>query len=532
LILDSDGPMLHCGGGQRFAGLVPESGGCPWGEWLDRRIEGALFRRAREAGSAVALVDGGRPVSYAELAERSAALAARLVAAGLAPGDRVAVHLDKETCQVAALYGAWAAGAIVVPVNEGLRTRQVEHIVRHSGSRLFVSSARKLAALDRGAVGAAQVVCVEEPAPAASGPVPAARPGGAEPAAILYTSGSTGAPKGILLSHDNLLAGARIVASYLEIRHDERILSVLPFSFDYGLNQLLTSVACGATLVLQRSMLPADLCRTMIRERITGMAAVPPLWLQLLQGHSPFRGLSFPDLRYITNSGGIFPVEAVRQYRSILPHTRIYLMYGLSEAFRSTYLPHEEIDRRPTSMGRAIPECELLVLGADGRPCAPGEVGELVHRGPTVALGYWMDPEATARVFRPDPFPAAGGSPPVVHSGDFVKTDAEGYLYFVGRRDEMIKSHGFRISPGEVEEAVFESGLVREVVVKGEPDPIAGAAVVVHCVPLDVASFSREALLDWCRKTMPRYMVPVAIHVHDAFPRTPSGKIDRKAVTP
>ena len=497
---------------------------------MEARIEGALFAWARAAGARIALVDGGQRVSYAELAERSEALAGRLAAGGLEPGDRVAVHLDKTADQVVALYGAWTAGAVVVPVNEGLRTRQVEHVVRHSGSRLFVTSERRLAALDPSAVGRADVVRIEEPPTSPRGAPRASWPGGAQPAAILYTSGSTGLPKGILLSHDNLLAGARIVARYLEIREDERLLSVLPFSFDYGLNQLLTSVARGATLVLQRSMLPADICRTLVGEAVTGMAAVPPLWLQLLQGYSPFAGMSFPDLRYITNSGGVFPVEAIRRYRSVLPHVRIYLMYGLSEAFRSTYLPPEEIDRRPTSMGRAIPECEMLVLAEDGRRCAPGEVGELVHRGPTVALGYWQDPAATAAVFRPDPFPPSAAAPPVVYSGDLVKADPEGYLYFVGRRDEMIKSHGFRISPGEVEETVFDSGLVREVVVKGQPDPIAGTTVVVHCVPSDAGTFSEEALLDYCRREMPRYMVPGAIRVHDAFPRTASGKVDRKAV--
>jgi acyl-CoA synthetase (AMP-forming)/AMP-acid ligase II len=227
----------------------------------------------------------------------------------------------------------------------------------------------------------------------------------------------------------------------------------------------------------------------------------------------------------------VLPPEAVKRLREILPHVRIYLMYGLSEAFRSTYLPPDEVDRRPASMGKAIPECEVFVLGTDGHPCGPGEVGELVHRGPTVALGYWNDPEATAAVFRPNPFAPAGSTERVVYSGDLVKTDEEGFLYFVGRRGEMIKSLGYRISPTEVEEIVFDSGLVKEVAARGAPDPIAGEVVVVHCVPADRERFDGEALMEYCRREMPRYMVPKVIHVHPALPRTASGKIDRRALS-
>jgi acyl-CoA synthetase (AMP-forming)/AMP-acid ligase II len=356
-----------------------------------------------------------------------------------------------------------------------------------------------------------------------------ALPGGETPAAILYTSGSTGRPKGILLSHANLLAGARIVSSYLEIAPDERILSVLPFSFDYGLNQLLCAVQNGATLVLARSNLPADICRTMQAKRITALAGVPPLFIQLMDRHSPLAKTALPDLRYLTNSGGVFPVELVRRYRAQLPHVRLYLMYGLSEAFRSTYLPPSEVDRIPSSMGRAIPETEILVIDEHGEECDVDVVGELVHRGPTVALGYWNDAAATARVFRPDPTDPSSPER-VVYSGDLVKKDADGFLYFCGRRDQLIKSFGYRISPDEVEELLLASGLVREVAVRGEADPVAGARVEAHVVPADAATFDPEALLAHCRRTMPRYMVPRALHVRDSLPRTASGKLDRTAL--
>ena len=493
------------------------------------RIEAALFEAASRHGAKTALVDGASTYTYAELAERAESFAARLSRRGLVPGDRVAIYLEKSAASVIALYGTWRAGGIAVPMSDVLRRRQVDYIVEHSGSRFTVASARTAANVSPEAARAAPLVDADATEREAALPGQPAH-GGGGPAAILYTSGSTGRPKGILVSHANLLAGVRIVSAYLGIREDDRLISIPPFSFDYGLNQLLMAVGRTATLVLQRSPFPADVCRTLVAERITSMAAVPPLWLQLLHGASPFPATSFPDLRLVTNTGGVLPPEAVRRLRELLPHVRIFLMYGLSEAFRSTYLAPEEVDRRPTSIGKAIPECEILVLGPDGRRCGPGEPGELVHRGPTVALGYWNDPDATAAVFRPVPFAPPGLPERAVYSGDLVTTDEEGFLYFVGRRGELIKSQGYRISPTEVEEIVFDSGLVKEVVAKAGTDPVAGQVVVVHCVPADPTRFTAEALLEYCRREMPRYMVPRQIVVHPAFPRTASGKIDRQAV--
>jgi acyl-CoA synthetase (AMP-forming)/AMP-acid ligase II len=244
---------------------------------------------------------------------------------------------------------------------------------------------------------------------------------------------------------------------------------------------------------------------------------------------SPFSTMSFPHLRTLTNSGGVFPVPLVAKYRDHVPHARIFLMYGLSEAFRSTYLPPELVDKKPGSMGRAIPETEILVLRPDGTECAPGEPGELVHRGPTVALGYWHNPEATAARFRSDPF-APGSGRTVVYSGDVVKKDEDGFLFFVGRRDQMIKTLGYRVSPEEVEELIHASGLVTEVIVRSEPDAEAGAVIVAHLVPRDPAGFSRDAFFAFCRREMPTYMVPRRIELHRALPRTASGKVDRQAV--
>jgi acyl-CoA ligase (AMP-forming) (exosortase A-associated) len=499
--------------------------------WVSR-IEAPLRAAVYRAPTKIAVVDGDRALTFAELERAAAALAAELVGGGVGTGDRVAIFLDKTLEAVVALYGVWMAGAVAVPVNEGLRARQVRHILDDSGSRVLLTSARNRAGLDDAATAGVVHGAVEldRLAAAPRRPHPGDPPADDAPAIILYTSGSTGRPKGILVSHANLLAGARIVTRYLEIHEDERILSVLPFSFDYGLNQLLTSVGAGATVVLLRSHLPADICRALSRHEITALAGVPTLWIQLMQRHSPLPRQAFPRLRYITNSGGVFPVGLVRRYREHLPDTRLYLMYGLSEAFRSTYLPPDEIDRRPHSMGRAIPETEILVVDEAGRDVGTDAAGELVHAGPTVALGYWNRPEATAAVFRPDPRRADGAGPRVVYSGDLVRRDADGFLTFVGRRDQQIKSHGFRISPEEVEEAIQASNLVAEVVVRGAPDDVAGMVVEAHVVPRDAGRFSAEALRAYCEAELPRHMVPRHIEVHDALPRTASGKVDRARV--
>jgi acyl-CoA ligase (AMP-forming) (exosortase A-associated) len=492
-------------------------------------IHRRLWVRARLSPNQTAIVDRDRSFTYRDLLERARAFAGRLRAVGVEPGDRVAVLLDKSMDAVTALYGTWLMGAVAVPINDGQRSPQVRHIVRHCQAKAFVSRSRLVDRLDPNVTAGTAVIDVGEPAgPSAPVDTPASLLDSA-PAAILYTSGSTGLAKGIVISHANLVAGARIVARYLGITSEDRILSVLPFNFDYGLNQLLTAVHCGAVLVLQRGAFVPDVCDSLERERISVLAGVPPLWIQLMQDGSPLSQLELPKLRLMTNSGGVLPVEVIREYRRCFPHVAICLMYGLSEAFRSTYLDPSLIDVRPESMGKAIPETEIWVLNEAGKPCAPGEVGELVHAGPTVALGYFGDDAATRKVWRPHPL-APDGAERVVYSGDLVRRDAEGFLYFVGRRDTMIKSHGVRISPQEVEEIVYASELVAEVVACGEPHAVAGMAVVVHVVPRDASTFQEHDLLAHCRKSMPSYMVPKNIRVHAQFPRTASGKVDRKRV--
>lgn len=498
----------------------------------DLRSEEALLRRAAISREVIAIEDLDRRLDYGELLSWASATAESLRQRGVHRGDHVAVFLDKSLEQVVALLGVWLAGGVAVPIAPTLKRQQLEYIVAHSQSRLLVSTPFKLRRAGAEVPAGIELVAVPERGAVAQSPgepVTELAPVRDEAAAILYTSGSTGLPKGVVVSHENLCAGARIVSGYLGIRPDDRILSVLPFSFDYGLNQLLISIRAGACLVLQRSLMAADIVRTLERAAITALAGVPTLWLQLLDPMSAFERTPLPALRLITNSGGVFPVEAVQRYRQHLPHCRIFLMYGLTEAFRSTFLPPEQIDARPSSMGKAIPECEILVVDESGAAVGPGVPGELVHRGPTVSLGYWRDPEATAAKFRRDPLDPAAARP-VVYSGDVVRTDDEGYLYFVGRRDQMIKAYGYRLSPTEVESVIFQSGLVREVVVRGVADELAGQRVVAYCLAGD--GFSPDALLEFCRRELPSYMVPRDIIVCTDFPRTSSGKVDRANVGP
>jgi acyl-CoA ligase (AMP-forming) (exosortase A-associated) len=350
--------------------------------------------------------------------------------------------------------------------------------------------------------------------------------------AILYTSGSTGKPKGVVLSHRNMLAGAKSVASYLENRADDTLLAALPLSFDAGFSQLTTAFHAGARVVLLNYLLPRDVLKALEAERVTGLTAVPPLYIQLA-------ALDWPaaigdHLRYFANTGGRMPRETLTQLRRRVPNARPFLMYGLTESFRSTYLDPAEVDARPDSIGKAIPNAEVLVLREDGTPCDVDEPGELVHRGALVGMGYWNDAEKTAERYRPLPAGAGGRSDALqlpefaVFSGDTVRRDAEGFLYFIGRRDEMIKTSGYRVSPTEVEEVVYASGLVAECVAFGVDHPTLGQAVRVIATPagaaLDVAQ-----LLAQCRLRMAAYMVPAGVDVvAGPLPRNPNGKIDRK----
>jgi acyl-CoA synthetase (AMP-forming)/AMP-acid ligase II len=291
---------------------------------------------------------------------------------------------------------------------------------------------------------------------------------------------------------------------------------------------LSTAFLTGASVILMDYLFPKDVIAMAAREQATGLAGVPPLWVQLAE--LPWPREAQESLRYFTNSGGAMPGATLAKLRASLPSTLPYLMYGLTEAFRSTFLPPDQIDRRPDSMGKAIPNAEILVVRPDGTPCAPNEPGELVHRGSLVALGYWNDPAKTAERYKPVPNqdPGLKLTEMAVWSGDTVRTDEEGYLYFIGRRDEMIKTSGYRVSPTEVEEVVSASGLVSDVVALGVPHPSLGQAIVVVASPAAHQPRDSEAVLKHCKQQLPNFMVPHRVEWRDILPRNPNGKFDRK----
>ena len=529
-----------------------------------------IFSSAARAPDAIALRAGDVSMNYRALACAVEAFAGGFVRLGLARGGRVAVWLDKRFETVIGCFAAAAAGGAFVPVNPVLTPAQVAHILRDSGAHVLVTSPERFAGLAQTldecpdlrhvvlSSGAAPREKLEEEPLATRFTLHAwdevavaAKTDGhrvidADLSAIFYTSGSTGLPKGVALSHRNMVAGAQSVAHYLENRADDVLLAALPLSFDAGFSQLTTAFAVGARVALLNYLLPRDVLKAMARERVTGLTAVPPLWIQLAQ-------LDWPEaagacLRYFANTGGRMPRATLDQLRARLPAARPYLMYGLTEAFRATYLPPEEVARRPDSIGKAIPNAEVLVLREDGSECAPDEPGELVQRGALVGLGYWNDPEKTAARYKPLPSAIAGRvSTPgltlpgltlpeiAVFSGDTVRRDQDGFLYFIGRRDEMIKTSGYRVSPTEIEEALYATGLVGECAAFGLPDETLGQRIAVALTPSRNAPPDKEKLIaeisGECRRRLPLYMVPALIEVYAGLlPRNPNGKIDRKSL--
>ena len=512
---------------------------------------------ADKSPNAVALSSGAQSLRYAELWLQVQSAASGLLATGLQRGERVAIYLEKRIETVVASFAAPAAGAVFVPLNPLLKPEQVGYVLRDCGVRVLITSPERFETLGETLAQCPSLRCVvltgaveAAPAPAGVGLLGwaellagAARSGhrviDTDVAAILYTSGSTGKPKGVVLSHRNMVAGAKSVASYLENVPTDALLAALPLSFDAGFSQLTTAFHAGARVVLLNYLLPRDVIKILAREQITGLTAVPPLYIQLSQLEWP-AGID-AHLRYFANTGGRMPRETLGLLRQRVPNAKPYLMYGLTEAFRSTYLPPEEVDRRPDSIGKAIPNAEILVLREDGSACAPDEPGELVHRGALVGLGYWGDAEKTAERYKLLPAGVLPGTAPgredglqlpeyAVFSGDTVRQDAEGFLYFIGRRDEMIKSSGYRISPTEVEEVLYASQRVGECVAFGVDHPSLGQAIqVIATAPVDGRALDLTALQAFCRSRMPAYMVPSGFEAAEGpLPRNPNGKIDRK----
>jgi acyl-CoA ligase (AMP-forming) (exosortase A-associated) len=508
---------------------------------------------AERQPAAPALVYGPGALNYGELATAISRLVSGLQHLGVRRAERVGIYLEKRFETVISSFGAPAAGGVFVPMNPLLKAEQAAFIAQDCNVRVLVTSPDRLALLLpvlSDCPDLRHVVLTEPPTqlpvlPAGidlhdwaelldAPPRPGHRVIDTDLCSILYTSGSTGSPKGVVLSHRNMVAGAKSVASYLKNSAHDTLLAALPLSFDAGFSQLTTGFHAGACVVLLNYLMPRDVLKAMAREKVTGLTAVPPLYIQLAQ-------LDWPaevgeHLRYFANTGGRMPRETLQALRARVPKAKPYLMYGLTEAFRSTYLPPEEVDRRPDSIGKAIPNAEILVLRDDGTECGPDDPGELVHRGALVGQGYWNDAEKTAERYKLLP-PGIGGRQAgqmlpeyAVFSGDTVRKDADGFLYFVGRRDEMMKTSGYRVSPTEVEEVLYATKLVGECVAFGVDHPQLGQAIqVIATAPDGSDALDLDALLAQCRIHMPAYMVPHDIApMKGPLPRNPNGKIDRK----
>lgn len=488
-----------------------------------------LVERGEATDPALVLRDG--TLNHEELRQRVSRMASWLKEQVPENGARVATWAAKGELTCLMPLAAARAGLVHVPINPLLKHAQVRHILADSGALMLMATEARLASLGQDDIPQACRTLGEGDALTAIANHPGSLgPSGADPdslAAILYTSGSTGRPKGVMLSHANMWLGAVSVASYLGMKSDDVTLAVLPLSFDYGQNQLLSTWYAGGSVVPLDYLFPRDVMKACAKHGVTTLAAVPPLWVQLteLEWGADATG----SMRRLTNSGGALTVDLVRDLRRIFPAARLFPMYGLTEAFRSTFLDPELVDSHPTSMGKAIPFAEILVMNDAGEIAAAGEEGELVHCGPLVAKGYWQDAERTAERFKPAPAASLYGDT-AVWSGDRVRRDADGLLYFVGRRDAMIKSAGNRISPQEVEEAALATGLVAEAVALGIPDDRLGQAVHLVARAEPDAENAEERLPKVLAKELPNFMQPQVIHWRDAMPLNPNGKIDRAAL--
>ncbi len=503
-----------------------------------------LINSAARLPDKVALVCKQERITYAELEARSNALANALVAHGVVRGDRVIVFADNTVETVVSFWGVLKANAVVSIVNPLTKTDKLAYLLNDCRARVLITDAhlyKTFGPAARSAKSLRTVIVSGKVTDKALAELPGAvrwddaltigdraaapprRNHELDLAAIIYTSGSTGDPKGVMLTHRNMLAAATSVNTYLGNTEDEVILDVLPLAFDYGLYQMLMAFQSGARLVLERSFaFPAQVLNVMVAERITAFPGVPTIFAVLSQ----FKNLKDYDLssiRYVTNTAAALPLKHIKFLWEMFPQAQIFSMYGLTECKRCTYLPPSEIKRKPESVGIAIPNTELWIVDDNDNKVGPGVVGQLVIRGATVMRGYWEKPEQTAKKLRPGPLPGEQ----VLYTGDFCKLDKAGYLYFVGRMDDVIKSRGEKIAPKEVENALMNLAEVKEAAVIGVPDDVLGQAVKAFVVLEPGVEPNSKKLQIECQQRLENFMVPKFIEFLDALPKTTTGKIKK-----
>lgn len=507
-----------------------------------------LLHSARRAPDKVALVCMKQRVSYRDLDEKSNALANMLVARGVARGERVIIFADNTVETVIAFWAVLKANAVVSVVNPLTKVDKLRYLIEDCRPAALITDAHihnvwheparsphlktvvvsgslpddKLAALGNGVRWSEALALGDASRP------PPRRNLDIDLAAIIYTSGSTGDPKGVMLTHRNMLTAATSISSYLELREDEVILGVLPLAFDYGLYQMIMAVRAGARLVLERSFaFPAQVLKLMLEEGVTGFPGVPTIFAILAEMKS-LKSFDFSKIRFVTNTAAALPVKHITMLKDLFPSSRIYSMYGLTECKRCTYLPPADLDRKPTSVGIAIPNTELWLVDEHGnRVVEPDTVGQLVIRGATVMKGYWEKPEATAKKLKPGPVPGEQ----VLYTGDYCKLDEEGYLYFVGRMDDVIKTRGEKVAPKEVENVLFNLAGVKEAAVIGVPDEVLGHAVKAFVVLESGVSMTAKDVQRECQNRLENFMVPKHVEFVAELPKTDTGKIRKVGLT-
>lgn len=496
--------------------------------------------------SRIVIVENERTVTLGELQQRASAIASWLYEAGIRRGDRIGVHLLKSVDEIVLIFAISRIGAVWVNINYQWTSRQLEYVIENSGMRMLFTDSRKARTLSECSIsqslekiiicgmGKAPDGCVKLSSLNSNAVVPElVRPVDKDLAALLYTSGSTGKPKGVMISHSNFVDGTRRVAEYLQNNNNERVLSVLPLSAPWGMLQVTTMLLVKGTVILQQAVLPAEIIESIKKHAVTGLAAMPPTWVQLV-GYLTENRNEMPSLRYITSSGGKIPKHILESIPEVFPGVDVFLTYGLTEAFRSTWLPPDMYHKKMGSLGKPCHNVDIFVVDPDKGICSPGEQGELIHRGSVVTMGYWKDPETTAKSWKTCKWLKDLIGDELVHySGDLVKIDEDGYLWFVDRFVSMIKCAGHRISTTEVEDIVGESGMVESVVAFGVEDETMGQVVhiVIDIKPGHDNEFSVDKLKMHCRSAMPTFMMPAKIHVWDGLmPRNANGKIDRPFV--
>ncbi|MER9847586.1 acyl--CoA ligase [Mesorhizobium sp. M0106] len=506
-----------------------------------------LTHSASRLGEKVALVCGNQRVTYGDLDMRSNAIAHHLTDAGIARGDRVVVFADNTVEAVVAFWAVLKANAVVCIVNPLTKSDKLDYLLndcrptalitdKHLHS-IFREPARNCPSLRRMIVSGPiepsdlqelpHAVRWDAAVAAARSMPPARRCIDIDLAAIIYTSGSTGEPKGVMLTHRNMIAACASISSYLALAEDEVILNVLPLAFDYGLYQMIMAFGAGARLVLERSFaFPAQILGLIKQERVTGFPGVPTIFAALGELRS-LRDQDFSSIRYVTNTAAALPLKHILLLQELFSGARIYSMYGLTECKRCTYLPPEDLERKPSSVGIAIPNTEMWIVDEHDRRVGPGVVGQLVIRGATVMKGYWGKPEATARKLKPGPLPGEQ----VLYTGDYCRMDAEGYLYFVGRGDEIIKSRGEKIAPKEVENVLMNIAGVREAAVIGVPDELLGQAVKAFVVMEQGSMIGEKQLQKECQRRLENFMVPKSIVIVPSLPMTDTGKLKKTALS-